>query len=79
MAKQIEYVAVYLIMQRQGDGSYTKTVQEVRACVCDPAATTSPEKDQVCFTPTVAYDGAATVSNFLDTAKDAAEDAAGIA
>lgn len=78
MAKQLESVGIYLVMKRNGDGTYTKELQRVESCVCDPVATTIPEKCSTPFNVFPAYDGAATVSAFLDTCLQTAKDAAGV-
>jgi hypothetical protein len=78
MAKQLDYVGVYLHLQRNEDGSYTKTLQRVESIVRDPAATTVPENTPTPFNTFPAYDGAATVSAYLDTCLQAAKDAAGV-
>jgi hypothetical protein len=78
MAKQLDYVGVYLHLQRNEDGSYTKTLQRVESVVRDPAATTVPENVATPFHAFPAYDGAATVSAFLDTCLQSAKDKAGV-
>jgi hypothetical protein len=78
MAKQLDYVGVYLHMQRNEDGTYTKTLQRVESVVSNPAATTIPDNVPTSFNVFPAYDGTATVSAYLDTCPQAAKDAAGV-
>lgn len=78
MAKQIEWVVVVVKMERQGDGSYVKSLQETLGGVKDPVATTYPEKELMQFSAGGAYDGAATLNAFLDTCLAAAKTQAGI-
>ena len=64
--------------QRNEDGSYTNTLVRTDSCVCDPAATTVPDKCSTPFIVSATYDGDATVTAFLATCLQAAKDAAGI-
>lgn len=78
MAKQIDFVGVYLHMQRNDDGSYTNTLQRVEAVVRDPAATTIPDNTPTPFQVAPDYDGGATVAAYLAVCLQAAKDAAGV-
>lgn len=36
MARQIEYVTLYVHLSRKADGTYEKRLQSVTTCICDP-------------------------------------------
>jgi hypothetical protein len=82
MARQIDYLNVYLHIARKEDGTYEKRIQAVATCVSDPNPASGKDVDK---TPIVTgnpfgitFDGTKTLAAFLDEALAAAADGSGV-
>lgn len=82
MARQIDYLNVYLHVSRKEDGTYEKRIQAVTTCVCDPNPTSGKDVDKAPIVTGnsfgITFDGSKTLSAFLDEALQAAAGGSGV-
>lgn len=85
MARQIDYVTLYVHVARKPDGTYEKRLQSISACVCDPDPATGKEIDRqpiVHSDPAnygLTFDGTKTLDQITADALSSVADKSGVA